>query len=162
MLEEAWEVVDAIDREDAAALRERDGHLRREKTEHDRRQRVDHRRRAADVEAEPVRQKHREHRAEDIERERAEVQQHVQPPPEERVDQQLEQVHRLGVAHDAAAAEDGIRGEKAAHHGKGEMPAKIYFFQLMHIVKTVRFRQNPGKNIYQYTSFCGFRKRKSV
>ena len=51
--------------------------------------------------------------------------QHVETPAIECIDDHLQQVHGLGVAHDAAAAQNGICAEKSAHTGKRQMTVPI-------------------------------------
>ena len=60
--------------------------------------------------------------------------QYVKAPAIQGVDDQLQQVHRLGAAHDAAPAHNGVSSEKAAHTGKGQMavPVDIFPFIKMH------------------------------
>ena len=63
------------------------------------------------------------------------MQQHTAPPAKECVADQLQQVHGLGVAHDAAVYQHGIAPEKTAHRAERQMAVKvdmIVFRQLFH------------------------------
>ena len=64
-------------------------------------------------------QQHRQHSAQHVQNQRAQVQEHgVQIAPQS-IQQQLDQVHCLGVAHDAAVDKNSVAAEEAAHGTEG-------------------------------------------
>lgn len=90
---------------------------------------------AVHIHAPPVGQQHRQHGTQHIQRQRAQMQQHIRQLPPQQVNDQLQQVHGLGVAHDAAVYQHGIAPEKTAHRAERQMAVKvdmIVFRQLFH------------------------------
>ena len=85
----------------------------------------------------PVGQQHRQHGAQHVERQRAQMLQHVRQLPSQQVDDHLQEVHGLGVAHDAAVYQHGICAEEAAHRAERQMAVKV---------NVVVFRQPFHKN----------------
>mgnify|MGYP002524587468 CR=1 FL=1 len=80
---------------------------------------------AVHIHAPPVRQQHRQHRAEDIDDQRAGVEEDAVAVGPEEVHQQFDQIHRLGVAHDAAVDQNGVAAEEAAHGAERQMAVQI-------------------------------------
>ena len=87
------------------------------------------------IRAAPVRQQHRQHGTRYIQRQRSQMQQQIRQLPAQQIDDQLQQVHGLGVAHHAALYQHGVAAEEAAHPAKRQMTVKvdmIVFRQLSH------------------------------
>ena len=70
-------------------------------------------------------QENGERGAQDVQHQRAEVQGHGVEVAAQGVQQQLQQVHSLRVAHDAAVDQHGIAAEEAAHRAVGQMAIQV-------------------------------------
>ena len=81
----------------------------------------DNRRYIVHIPAPPVGQQHRQHSAQHVQHQRAQVQEHGVQIAAQGVQQQLDQVHRLGVAHDAAVDKNSVAAEEAAHGTEGQV-----------------------------------------
>lgn len=83
------------------------------------------------------------------------MKQHGNAVAPQRLDRQLQQVHRLRAGKDTAAAEDGISAEKAAHGGKRQVSVKVnlgIFDQLTRLLP-------QQMNRHKYTTYYFFCKR---
>ena len=111
------------------------------------------------VPAPPVGQQHRQHGAQDVQHQRAQMQRRGVCVTPQGIQQQLQQVHRLGVAHDAAVYQNGVAAEEAAHGGKGQVAVQVNM-----IVAGQLFHRNAllsVKSDHQYTIVPGKGKGKS-
>ena len=75
------------------------------------------------------------------------------------IQQQLQQVHRLGVAHDAAVYQNSVAAEEAAHGGKGQVAVQVNM-----VIVGQLFHRNAllsVKSAHQYTIVPGKGKGKS-
>ena len=113
------------------------------------------------VRAEPVGQQHRQHRAQEVDEQRTGVEQDAVAVGPEEVHQQLYQIHRLGVAHDAAVDQDGVAAEEAAHGAEGQVAVQVDMVvmgELFHEICPFLCKHSG----YQYSTAAGKGKRKKV
>ena len=107
--------------------------------------RVDNRRCTAHIDAEKVRQKHRNHRACNVQHERTQMQQHRDRVAAQRIERKLQQVHGLRAGKYSAAAQYRIRTEKSADRGKRQVPVQIGIFIYKQYYRPVSIKIVPNE-----------------